>query len=210
MKWGFVAKRFKAFATNCKPMPVQCNRIMLLSGMNRRKRMRCIRMPGKKSEPQLELADPARRRGNKERGDGNYENDRPPIVGTVGRQSGKVRLRMVAHTDAPTLETHVEHFTTEASQIYTDEWQGYNHVDRPHDTVCHTQREWARDDDGDGIHEVHINTVEGMWTLVRNFIRLFRGVHKKHLPGYLAICEFHINLKRNTPAFIATLVAAHL
>ncbi len=167
-------------------------------------------MPGKKSEPHLDLADPPRRRANKQRGHGTYENDRPPIVGTVGRQSGKVRLRMVAHTDAPTLETHVEHFTTEASQIYTDEWQGYNHVDRPHDTVCHTQREWARDDDGDGIREVHINTVEGMWTLVRNFIRLFRGVHKKHLPGYLAICEFHINLKRITPAFIATLVAAHL
>jgi len=167
-------------------------------------------LPLPKSEPHLDPADPPRRRANKQRGHGTYENDRPPIVGTVGRQSGKVRLRMVAHTDAPTLETHVEHFTTEASQIYTDEWQGYNHVDRPHDTVCHTQREWARDDDGDGIREVHINTVEGMWTLVRNFIRLFRGVHKKHLPGYLAICEFHINLKRITPAFIATLVAAHL
>jgi hypothetical protein len=46
--------------------------------------------------------------------------------------------------------------------------------------VCHAQGEWARDDDGDGIREVHINTIEGMWTLVRNFMRLFRGVHKKY------------------------------
>lgn len=74
------------------------------------------------------------------------------------------------------------------------------------DTVCHAKHEWARDDDGDGLREVHINTVEGMWTLVRNFMRLFRGVHKKYWAGYLAICEFHINLKRITPAF----VAAHL
>jgi len=29
-------------------------------------------------------------------------------------------------------------------------------------TVCHAQKEWARDDDGDGILEVYINTVEGM------------------------------------------------
>jgi transposase-like protein len=48
-----------------------------------------------------------------------------------------------------------------------------------------------------------------MWTLVRNFFRLFRGVHKQYLSGYLAICEFHINLKRITPDFVAALVAAH-
>jgi hypothetical protein len=47
---------------------------------------------------------------------------------------------------------------------------------------------------------------EGMWTLVRNFMRLFRGVHKKYLSGYLAICEFHINLKRITSDFVAALV----
>src|SRR5258707_14555679 len=206
MKSVYVARRCRLSVRKCKPMPEGCNPIIRWMTRSERKRMSCIKMRGKKGEPHLDPTDPPRRRANKQRGHGTYENDRPPIVGTLGRQSGKVRLRMVAHTDAPTLETHVEHFTTEASQIYTDEWQGYNHVDRPHDTVCKTQREWARD----GIREVHINTVEGMWTLVRNFIRLFRGVHKKHLPGYLAICEFHINLKRITPAFIATLVAAHL
>ena len=79
-----------------------------------------------------------------------------------------------------------------------------------HNTVCHAQKEWARDDDGDSIREVHINTVEGMWTLVRNFMRLFRDVHKKFLASDLAFCEFHINLKRIMPAFIAALVAAHL
>ena len=29
----------------------------------------------------------------------------------------------------------------------------------------------AKDADGDGINEVHTNTVEGMWTTVRNFLR---------------------------------------
>ena len=172
--------------------------------------MNCIRTPGKKSEPHLDPADPPRRRANKARGHGTYDNDRPPIVGTVGRDTGKVRLRMVHHTDGQTLCAHVEHFTQDGSQVYTDEWQGYNQVDRPHSTVSHTLKEWARDEDGDGLREVHINTVEGMWTLVRNFMRLFRGVHKKFLAAYLAICEFHINLKRITPDFIAALVATHL
>src|SRR5260370_22163862 len=178
--------------------------------MNRRKRMSWIRMRGEKSEAHLDPADPARRRANKQRGHGTYDNDRPPIVGTVGRESGKVRLRMVNHTDGQTLTSHVEHFTQQGTQVYTDEWQAYNHLDRPHNTVCHALKELARDDDGDGIREVHINTVEGMWTLVRNFLRPFRGVHKKFLAAYLAICEFHINLNLITPNFIAALVASHL
>ncbi len=54
--------------------------------------------------------------------------------------------------------------------------------------------------------EVHVNTAEGMWTTVRNFLRPFRGVHKKYLSGYVAMCECGINLKRITPAFISALV----
>jgi transposase len=53
------------------------------------------------------------------------------------------------------------------------------------------------------------NTIEGLWTTLRNFLRPFRGVHKKYLSAYVAMCEFAINLKRITPAFIASLVAMH-
>jgi hypothetical protein len=34
-----------------------------------------------------------------------------------------------------------------------------------------------------------------------------RGVHKKYLDGYIAICEFFINLKCITCHFISQLVA---
>nr|WP_250124236.1 hypothetical protein [Chroococcidiopsis sp. CCMEE 29] len=30
--------------------------------------------------------------------------------------------------------------------------------------VCHAQGEYARDEDGDGFHEVHVNTMEGFQT----------------------------------------------
>jgi len=36
-----------------------------------------------------------------------------------------------------------------------------------------------------------------------------RGVHKKYLDSYVAMCEFGINLKRITPSFISALVAQH-
>jgi len=107
------------------------------------------------------------------------------------------------------LRQHVHGYTKKTATCYTDEWQGYNHVKRPHLTVCHGQKEWARDDDGDGVREVHINTIEGLWTTTRNFLRPFRGVHKKYLKDYLAMCEHRINLKRITPKFIAQLIAEH-
>jgi len=171
--------------------------------------MKCFRMRGKKGEEHFDPLDPPRRRANKQRGRGTYANDRPPIVGTVGRESGQVRLRVMPNTTGETLEAHVHRFTTEGAHVSTDEYQSYNHILRPHSTVAHAASEWARDDDGDGIREVHCNTVEGMWTDVRNFLRRFKGVHKKYLAGYVAICEFWRNLKRITVTFISSLVRLH-
>jgi transposase-like protein len=111
------------------------------------------------------------------------------------------------HTDKQTLSAHVHQFTDVCATVYTDEWQGYLGLNRHHDTVCHGKRQWATDADGDGIREVHTNTIEGVWTTVRNFIRPFRGIHKKFLAGYIALCEFRINSKLITTDFISKLVA---
>ncbi|MBI1880874.1 MAG: hypothetical protein HYR94_22070 [Chloroflexi bacterium] len=54
---------------------------------------------GKKGDYHGDPTDPPRSRANKQRGHGPYDNDRPPIGSTVGRQSGQVRLRVVHHTD---------------------------------------------------------------------------------------------------------------
>ena len=160
-------------------------------------------------EKHADPADPPRCRANNRRGHGTYANDRPPVIGTVGRESGQVRLRVAKRTDKRTLHKHVHTFTRRQAHSNTDEWRSYNGLARSHSTVCHGKREWARDDDGDGINEVHVNTIEGLWTSTRNFLRPFRGVHKKNLQNYLAICEFKINQKRVSPAFIAQLSAQH-
>ena len=78
---------------------------------------------GEKSERHANPLDPPRRRANKQRGHGTYQNDRPPIVGTVGRTSGQVRLRVVKRTNGATLKQHVERFTRPRSHVYTDEWR---------------------------------------------------------------------------------------
>jgi len=163
-------------------------------------------MRGKKGDEHFDPLDPPRRRANKQRGRGTYANDRPPVLGTVGRQSGQVRLRVVPDTTGKTLVAHVHCFSLLGTAVYTDEYQSYNHVIRPHATVSHGLKEWARDDDGDGIREVHCNTTEGLWTDVRNFLRPFKGVHKRYFAGYIAISELRRNEKRISPKLISSLV----
>ena len=164
-------------------------------------------MRGKKCDKHLDPDDSPRRRANKRRGRGTYDNDRPPVVGTVGRETGQVRIRVRKNTTAKTLVAHVHQFTQAQASVYTDENQSYNHIIRAHSTVAHGKNEWARDDDGDGIREVHVNSTEGLWTDVRNFLRPFKGVHKDWLSGYVAIAEFKRNLKAINPSFISSLVA---
>ena len=61
---------------------------------------------------------------------------------------------------------------------------------------------WALDLDGDGVREVHCNTLEGLWTGLRNFLRPFRGVSKWYLAQYVAVFQWAHNLKRVTDEFL--------
>jgi len=164
---------------------------------------------GEKGDKHPDPDDPPRRRANKRRGKGTMENDRPPVAGVVGRESGQIRLTVSDDTKQATIQPQVESKTEPTTTLYTDESSAYNLVaatGRGHGTVCHSKREWARDDDGDGIREVHCNTMEGIWTGLRNFLRPFRGVHKKYLAQYVAMFEWAHNLKRVTSGFLRTLM----
>ena len=127
----------------------------------------------------------------------------------MGRTSGQTRLTVCDNTQQETIQPQVEADTLVTTTLYTDEHSAYNHIaktGRGHATVCHSRREWARDDDGDGIREVHCNTMEGIWTGLRNFLRPFRGLHKKYLALYVAIFEWTHNLKRITADFVRVLM----
>jgi transposase len=123
----------------------------------------------------------------------------------VGREGGAVRLSVERHTDAATLNRVAREATSPPTLVNTDEWGGYGRlaeVGCSRASVCHAAGEWARDDDGDGVREVHVNTQEGLWTGLRNFLRTFRGVSKKYLYQYVAVFEWGYNIKRVTPQFI--------
>jgi transposase-like protein len=128
----------------------------------------------------------------------------------VGRASGRVRLSVERHADAGTLNRVVREASESPARVNTDDWRGYDRLaetGHPRSSVCHGAGEWARDDDGDGIREVHNNTQEGLWTGLRTFLRPFRGVNKEYLYQYVVIFEWGHNIKRVTPEFIRAMLS---
>jgi transposase len=162
---------------------------------------------GEQGTPHSQPTDPPRRRANNRRGRGTMDTDRPPILGVVGRESGQIRVTVCANTPPVTLQPQVEADTVPETLLNTDDCSAYYHIPetgRGHVTVCHSRREFARDDDGDGCCEVHCTTMEGIWTGLRNFLRPFRGVHTRYLKYYVAMFEGAHNLKVVCDEFLRT------
>ncbi len=45
-----------------------------------------------------------------------------------------------------------------------------------HRTDCHGRGEYTRDEDGDGLCDVRVNTIEGFWSLLRSWLRPHLGI----------------------------------
>ena len=92
---------------------------------------------------------------HKRKGRGTFDNDRPPILGVVGRHSGQIRITVCDNVKQTTIQPGVENNTKSDASVYTDECHAYEHLcetGRSHSHVNHSQSEWARDDDGDGVY----------------------------------------------------------
>lgn len=119
---------------------------------------------------------------------------------------------MLQNTTQKDVEDSMEIHRSESGVCYTDESSAYNNISTElldHHTVCHSAKEWARDDDGDGINEVHTNTAEGLWTELRNFLRRFKGVSKHFIHLYVAIFEWTHNLKKVQPELVRAMGYSH-
>ena len=105
----------------------------------------------------------------------------------------------------------IEATVAKGALVHTDEYDVYARLGEwgyGHKTVCHARGEYARDDDGDGFREVHVNTVEGLWPLLRSWLRPHRGVPQGKLPAYLAFFRVVHNARRRGKALLVTLVGA--
>jgi hypothetical protein len=75
-----------------------------------------------------------------------------------------------------------------------------------HKSVNHGRGEYARDEDGDGLCEVHVNTMEGFWSLLRSWLRPHRGISQEKLPLHLGFFEFVHNARKRGKALLHALI----
>ena len=136
------------------------------------------------------------------------EKEKPPIFGMIQR-TGEVVLRMLADVKQATIGPLIKGTILPGTVVYTDEYDIYARLPQwgfIHRTVCHAAGEFARDEDGDGFCEVHVNTMEGLWSLLRSWLRPHRGVSQEKLPLYLGFFEFAHNIRRRGKALLRSLV----
>ena len=145
---------------------------------------------------------PRRRRLAGKRGRGTSADEKNPVLGIVER-GGCVSLQVLPNIQQVTIKPVIEAVVTQGATFYTDEYNIYNKVTDwgyTHKTVNHGAGEYARDGDGDGKYEVHCNTQEGVWSLLRARLRPHRGVSQEKLPFYVGYFEWIYNLKRRGKA----------
>ena len=142
------------------------------------------------------------------RGRGTLEKEKPPIFGMIER-GGQVVIQMLANVRQATIEPIIKSTVLPCSLIYTDEYKIYDRLDQwgyEHKSVNHGAGEFARDEDGDGFCEVHVNTMEGFWSLLRGWLRPHRGISQEKLPIYLGFFEFVHNAGKRGKALLHSLV----
>ena len=101
-------------------------------------------------------------------------------------------MRMLANVQQKTIQLIIEAAVIKGARIHTDEYASYARLPAcgyRHETVCHARGEYARDEDGDGHCEVHVNTMEGTWSLLRSWLRPHRGISQEKLPLCLGFFE---------------------
>ena len=101
------------------------------------------------------------------------------VAGLKDRATGKVKAKVVEHTDAPTLQGFVHANTTWGATIYTDEAHAYKGLQRKHDSVRHSVGEFVRD-------MAYTNGIESFWSMLkRGHDGVYHHFSPKHLDRYI-------------------------
>jgi len=160
----------------------------------------CYQSAGSQGQPrEVERCDRApRQRGIQLRGRATAATGRPPILGLVQRRdkadqdapAAHVYLEVLENVRTATIKPLIVAKVKGGSQFFTDEYNIYHFTkaDYDHRTVNHGAGEYARRDP-DGAC-VHCNTMEGMWSGLRNVLDRFKGISQRFLHLRVGRYEF--------------------
>ena len=129
------------------------------------------------------------RRKQRAPGRGHYDKDRPAIIAWGSRQ-GAVVIQATRDFTGQTVQKAADRAVPAGSRLDTDSASSYRALKGySHAYVNHTQKEYARG-------AVHENRAECLFALVQPSLRVFRGISKINLPGYMGCFQFLRNFRQ--------------
>lgn len=114
-----------------------------------------------------------------------------PVIGVIQRD-GKVYALPVKDTKGETIKKLVSQTVKEGTKVYTDEWLGYNTLNKAYDReiVKHSAGEYVRG-------EVHTNNIENFWShFKRGIIGIYHHTSDKHLDTYVNEFTYRFNNRK--------------
>jgi transposase-like protein len=142
---------------------------------------------------------PRGRRKKREPGRGHFDKDRPAIIAWVSRQ-GSVVIQATKDFTVQTVQKAADLAVQTGSRLYTDSASSYRAVQGyVHEFVNHTQKAYARG-------EMHENRAERLFSLLKPYLRVFRGISKTNLPGYVWFFQFLRNFRQQNACEQAELI----
>ena len=143
-----------------------------------------------------------RRRSGRKGRPGEGDPVKTPVFGMVQRK-GKVYAATVPSVKSATVFPHIMERVLPGSTVYTDEfkvYEGLTPAGFTHKRIPHAQKVYV-------LGDVHTNTMEGFWSLVKRGIGgVYHAVSAKHLQGYLNEYAWRYNERDTARAKFSTLL----
>ena len=112
-----------------------------------------------------------------------------PVAGLKDRETNRVKAKVVAIPDGPTIKGFVHEHTEPTATVYTDEAGVYVGLRRAHETVRHGVGEYVRE-------QASTNGMESFWaTLKRGHDGVYHHFSPKHLDRYVREFEGRHNVR---------------
>lgn len=118
--------------------------------------------------------------------------DKTPVLGMIER-GGKLIAKKIKSTASKYITPEILK-TVKNATIYTDEWKGYDEIDKlyPHCIINHERGQY-------GNGNIYTNTIEGFWSILkRGIIGIYHFVSSKYLQNYVDEFVFRYNTRRFT------------
>src|SRR4029453_3838791 len=114
----------------------------------------------------------------------------PAIIAWVSRH-GVVVIQATKDFTVKTVQKAADLAVQTGSRLYTASASSFGALKGyVHDYVNHRKKEYARG-------EVHENRAECLFSLLKPYLRVFRGVSKFNLPGYIGFFQFLCNFRQH-------------